>query len=213
MARRPRAKEAADDVRTRILISANRLFAAKGVESTSLQDIADEVGVRKQSLLYYFPNKDDLHKNVLERLLSHWNEVLPRLFVASSTVRGRIENLLSAVIAFFAEDPDRARLLTREMLDRPDAMRRMMSQHTSVWMKMVCDSLRQGQSDGMIRPDLDPEAFVLNAIHLVLAGVAHHQVMGVLLDGKSTIDRYAAELIRLVRSGILRERHSEAARA
>jgi TetR/AcrR family transcriptional regulator len=210
MARRPKSKGVSDDVRTEALKAATRLFANKGFESTSLQDIADEVGVRKQSLLYYFPNKQDLHRHVLSRLLSHWNEQLPQLFVAAPTVRKRIEDLLSAVVAFFAEDPDRARLLIREMLDRPDDMRRLLSDNSQVWMKLLTDALRQGQRDGQIRADLDPEVFVVQAVHLILAGVAHHDVMGVFLEETPrNMGRYTVELLRLARTGAVRERQAK----
>ena len=39
------------DVRAKILTAATRLFAQKGVDGTSLQEISDAVGVRTPSLL------------------------------------------------------------------------------------------------------------------------------------------------------------------
>jgi AcrR family transcriptional regulator len=46
--------------REKILESSVRLFGRDGYEGTSLDDVAAEVGVRKQTLLYYFPSKADL---------------------------------------------------------------------------------------------------------------------------------------------------------
>jgi AcrR family transcriptional regulator len=42
------------------------LFGTRGVDAVSLDEIAREVGVRKQTVLYWFPSKDDLVDAVLE---------------------------------------------------------------------------------------------------------------------------------------------------
>jgi len=52
--------------RQRILDAATDLFGLRGVEAVSLDVIAGEVGVAKQTLLYWFPSKDDLVQAVLE---------------------------------------------------------------------------------------------------------------------------------------------------
>lgn len=51
--------------RERILDAATDLFGVRGVEAVSLDVIASEVGVAKQTLLYWFPSKDDLVQAVL----------------------------------------------------------------------------------------------------------------------------------------------------
>ena len=46
--------------RRTLLEEAVRQFGAKGYDGTSLESVASAVGVRKQTLLYYFPTKDAL---------------------------------------------------------------------------------------------------------------------------------------------------------
>ena len=48
-------------MRDRILSEAMHLAASRGFEATSIQAIADAVGIRKQSLLYHFSSKEILH--------------------------------------------------------------------------------------------------------------------------------------------------------
>ena len=52
--------------RQRILDAAIDLFGARGVDAVSLDEIARDVGVRKQTVLYWFPSKPDLVDAVLE---------------------------------------------------------------------------------------------------------------------------------------------------
>ena len=58
-------RDAGRPTRNRILDAALDLFGTRGVEAVSLDDIAAEVGVRKQTVLYWFPSKDDLLDAVL----------------------------------------------------------------------------------------------------------------------------------------------------
>ncbi|MBP8212070.1 MAG: TetR/AcrR family transcriptional regulator, partial [Ilumatobacteraceae bacterium] len=51
--------------RERILDAATDMFGVRGVDAVSLDMIAADVGVAKQTLLYWFPSKDDLVQAVL----------------------------------------------------------------------------------------------------------------------------------------------------
>lgn len=53
--------------RERILEAALEVFAEHGDRGTSLQEIADRVGVKLPSLMYYFPSRDELLLAVVER--------------------------------------------------------------------------------------------------------------------------------------------------
>ncbi len=52
--------------RERVLDAALDLFGTRGVDAVSLDEIAREVGVRKQTVLYWFASKDELVDGVLE---------------------------------------------------------------------------------------------------------------------------------------------------
>lgn len=192
------------DVRAQILGAATRLFAAQGYGATSLAEIAEAVGVRKASLLYHFPSKEALHQRVLDNLLSHWNETLPRLLEAVAG-EDRFDALLEETVRFFLADRDRARLLMREALDRPDAMRARLRVAVRPWMNVIAASIVRGQEHGELRADADPEAYLVQVIHLVVGGVATADTLGVLLSAEgeaADIDRLTRELKRVARSSL-----------
>ncbi|RBY87785.1 TetR/AcrR family transcriptional regulator [Blastococcus sp. TF02A-30] len=57
-------RQHADEV---ILDRAAALFARQGFAKTSVQDVADAVGLSKAGLLHHYPSKDALHRSVLEQ--------------------------------------------------------------------------------------------------------------------------------------------------
>jgi len=185
-------------VRTKILEEATRRFAAQGVDGTSLQQIADAVGVAKPSLLYHFPSKDALHRSVLEHLLSGWSEVVPHLLRAVAR-EDRFDAILDATIEFFAADPDRARLLLREALDRPLEMRELLVTNAAPWLGLIAESIHKAQAQGSMRPDIDPAAYVVQIIHLVVGTFTTGITLQPLLGGNGTKKRAATVEARLVR--------------
>ncbi len=187
------------EIRERILEEAIRLFAARGYDGTPLQAIADAVGIRKQSLLYHYPSKEDLRRSVLEQVLAHWNDVLPHLLQAASSSHGQFDGVLGEMVAFFNADPDRARLLLREILDRPRETRELMGRLIQPWVRVTCDYIRKGQERGRLRADVDPEAYVNQVINLLIASIATFEALGA-----TDCERNLAELVRVAKSGLFR---------
>lgn len=66
----------AASTRERILDAALALFADRGVEATALDAVAAEVGVRKQTLLYWFPSKEQLLFGVVDHAVEQLGAVL-----------------------------------------------------------------------------------------------------------------------------------------
>jgi len=190
----------ATDVRERILTEATRLFAARGFDGASLQDISDAVGIRKQSLLYHFSSKDVLRLSVLAYLLERWNDVLPRLLVAATSPEGQFDAVVNETVRFLTEDPDRARLLIREVLDRPTDMSVLINEHVRPWVNIICNYIRKGQQQGTVHPAVSPEAYVVNCMTLLLSSVAIHECLSA-ADPK-LFDSHIRELLRIAKSSL-----------
>ena len=74
---RPSSKNAqkmSDDIRSgtraRILEVAQKLFAERGYDGSSLREIAERVGVTKAALYYYFPSKEEIVRALADRLFA-----------------------------------------------------------------------------------------------------------------------------------------------
>lgn len=198
------------DIPQRILEQATRLFAARGFVGASLRDIAKEVGIRKPSLLYHFSSKDELRRKVLEEQLGRWNEVLPRLLVAATSGPQQFDAVVLETIAFFRDDPDRARLILREVLDYPEEVKPLLEKHVLPWAQLVANYIRKGQEAGRVRLDVDAEAYIFNMIHLLVAGIASHDAISALLgndqDSEVLLERHIKEMVRVAKASLFMPR-------
>ena len=192
-------------MRTEILTQATRLFAEQGYDGTSVQEIADAVGIRKPSLLYHFKSKDELRQQVLAQMLAHWNAVLPGLLLRASTEE-RFDATMEALTEFFVADPDRARLFLRETLDRPESMQAMLTEFVKPWVDLLGAQLERAKSQGLVQPDVDPQAYAVEVITMAVGGTAVIDTLRDILPDDSargsTRSRHARELIRIARASL-----------
>jgi TetR/AcrR family transcriptional regulator len=195
------ARAAEQDVRASVVVAATRLFAASGFEGTALQDIADAVGVSKPAVLHHFPSKELVRQAVLDGILTHWNDTLPRLLLAATASADRFDAVFGELHRFFASSPDRARLVVREALDRPTELRRLLKGPVRVWLDAVSRYIQAGQEGGRHFPDVDAGAYVVHVVQLVISASASAAVLSSVLEEPSRI-RYDRELARIARASL-----------
>lgn len=196
--RRPRG-----DVRAQILKVATRLLAAHGFEGTTLQAVADEVGIRKPSVLHHFPSKEALHDGVINDILEHWNKLVPQI-MRSATCANRFDALTRELIGFFTEDRDRARVLVRETLDRPREFRELFLEHVLPWLMLIGSGVREGQRRGDYRPEVDPEEYLLKILQLIIVSIATGEVLAQPSseEPREKLERQLGELLRIARTSL-----------
>lgn len=118
-----RAKKSTAD---RILDSAERRFAQRGYDATSLGDIADDVKIRAPSLYKHFESKRALYAAVLERLLAPYVELVGKLLVPPEDAEDASANLL-AVVKHYMHTPNLARVVQHATLAEGEELELLVS--------------------------------------------------------------------------------------
>jgi AcrR family transcriptional regulator len=191
-----------DDVKTRILAAATRHFSAAGYAATSIQRVASDAGVTRPTLVYHFGSKEGLRDAVIDQLLGHWKDTIPAILTAATSRGDRFQAALDVFLRFFAEEPHRARLLVREMLDRPEAMRELFRTHLQPFTALLTDALRAGRAKGSYPADLDPEAYILHVLTAALGTLAVGAATEAVLVEPPTEARRLDELVRIARTAL-----------
>ncbi|EUA50958.1 bacterial regulatory s, tetR family protein [Mycobacterium xenopi 3993] len=64
------------DTRERIQDVARELFLQQGVQRTSLQDIADKLGITKPALYYHFASREELIRSIVQPLIDEGEQFI-----------------------------------------------------------------------------------------------------------------------------------------
>lgn len=105
-----------DQLRTDITAQAVRLFAECGFEGTSIALVAESVGISKQNLLYYFPNKLALYRHVLDEVLDEWLARMSALDDDSQEPADLLRAYIRAKLRFSRERPWGSRVYAMEVI-------------------------------------------------------------------------------------------------
>ena len=161
-----RRAEAREETRNRLLEAAAVEFAAHGVQGARVQAITDRAGVAAGTLYAHFKDKDTLFEELVQSGAQLVIENFRRLRESEATQEARDLRGIESVVAFAEYYAGMFRLLlSRGSADgvAREAMDAVVENRASV--------LREGQEEGWVRPDLNPElaarAEVGAAYHLI----------------------------------------------
>lgn len=170
MARKDPVSVRRGDTRERILDSATTMFGTRGFDAVSLDHIASDVGVAKQTVLYWFSSKEDLIQHVLARTAAELTVVVEAAIRA--TVDDPLERIEAVVHAVFRSAVRRPALLglLREMSRLPTQSTQLTGTQLQPLVDRAIDWMRHEMSAGRLRMG-HPE-IVVALVYATITGVA-----------------------------------------
>jgi AcrR family transcriptional regulator len=160
------AQTAAKPRKEEILDVATRLFAERGYEGTSMNDVAERVGMRKASLFYHFATKDALYEAVLDRLVASMQAALEQVYTQSGSYAERLEAVTDTVVGVLGSHQYAARLLMREAMDWGPMMKGKLLDRILEVLDASAAWVRVGQEAGVFVEG--------DAKHIVLSALGMH---------------------------------------
>jgi AcrR family transcriptional regulator len=156
------------ETRDRILDAADRVFTRRGTASGRTQEIADEAGVNKALVHYYFGTKAALADAIFARALGM---LVPRIFgILADPSRGieeKVPAIVKEQIDFHSARPYIAGYMVAELHAAPERIARMMKAHGRIPLDVLRRQLQEGARAGRLRR-ISPEQFVANMMGLLL---------------------------------------------
>lgn len=181
--------------RDAILDGAEQLFSERGFARTTIKQIGRQAGVNSALLYYYFVDKDQLYRAVLERFVSR---LVARTMAGSTRDGGPVARLRAFVAAqadALAANPHFPRLLVRELVDFDAAHAvEQIQLLAATSFRRLCGLIEEGQRAGVFRRDVDPRFAAISTISQVAYFFVARPAVGILLGAGP--DGPAPEVVR-----------------
>jgi TetR/AcrR family transcriptional regulator len=141
-----------------ILAAAEEEFADKGLAGARVDAIAEQSGVNKRMLYYYFGSKENLYVAVLERAYGAMRQTERELNLTDLDPLDAIRKLVEFKFDYYLEHPTIIRLLSGENMQNAKFLkrsRRLRDMHNSL-ANVLRAVLVAGQKRGSVKPGIDP---------------------------------------------------------
>lgn len=151
-----------------ILKAAEHEFVLNGFKGTSVQAIANRAGLPKANIHYYFKNKNNLYRAVLEYITQLWNEVLSDISADDDPAQVLHEFIRTKVQLSYTH-PRASKLFAMEIIQGAPHIREHIRMDMRKWVRSKTQVFDQWIAAGKMDP-IDP----VHLIFMIWATTQHY---------------------------------------
>jgi len=151
----------------RILAAARKVFLQKGMAGARMQDIADEAGINKALLHYYFRSKEKLFEKIFAELSRYFFPKLAMIIESDDPLFKKIEMFVEEYIDQMRQTPYLPIFVLNEVNRQPRAFIKRMMGNRRLPVRKFLGDVQTEIRKGKIRP-VDPAQLLLNIISLCI---------------------------------------------
>ena len=195
-----------DERRRRLILEASRLFGSRGYNGTTLEDVAQADGIRKQTLLYYFPNKDSLFNACIDELAARLAATLRDGLEQPTESWERVESVIRSIFRLAEEWPQFPQLAREATRHSPDVVGRIAARLEPLRKRAIVFLARE-MREGRFRSQ-DPGLLLFTLYGAVVSSLTEAGVLRVVTGEDSSahaLRQREGELIEFVKRALVPE--------
>lgn len=152
----------------KIIQAARLVFMRKGFTGARMQDIADEAGINKALLHYYFRNKEKLFEVIFREAFDTLIPQVEDVFNADLEFFDKIRGLARAYITMATENPYLPIFVLNQMHTDPEHFRKVFGKVSGrIPLPRFRQEISHAVKEGLILP-IEPHQLIMNIISLCL---------------------------------------------
>jgi TetR/AcrR family transcriptional regulator len=170
-----------DNTEVKILTAARKVFLERGFDGARMQHIADEAGINKALLHYYYRSKDKLFEAIFRDAFKTFLPAVGEIMKKEMTLRNKISSFIDHYYALLMSNPELPVFILHEIQRNPATLAGMIMNHISP--DHILKTLRADMKTYGCRA-IDPKQLLVNMISMIAFPFAARPLMQkILFDG------------------------------
>ena len=152
------------DTEARILEAARLVFFKQGMAGARMQDIANQAGVNKALLHYYFRSKDKLFQTIFIQAFQTMLASFKEIIVSPVGIREKLEAFIHIYISNMRQNPYLPLFIINDINKNPDSFpKQLIPQHNQVDLRQLFVQAQKEIEEGKIAP-FKPLHLIMNVL-------------------------------------------------
>ena len=188
----------------KIYEAARRIFILKGMEGARMQEIADEAGMNKALLHYYFRSKENLFKAVFKDTFSKFFVKVKNTLSADTSAKVKLNDFIDNYIDLIQANPYVPQFIISEINRDPKMLKTMMFEAGIEPQKILELLLNEVHSGNLSK--LDPRHIVISLLGMLVFPFVARPILQMVYfnDDKVAYDRFLNERKDIVKNMIFK---------
>jgi len=192
-----------DSTEDKILEAAKNVFVAKGMEGARMQEIADEAGINKALLHYYFRSKERLFEAIFSEIIKFAFPKITRIAQSEEPIINKIEQVIDAYIELLIKHPFIPGFIIKELNRDPSGLFKLVVKF-GLNPQVIFDQIQLAMDRGEII-QMPPRHLAANIISMCIFPFAARPLVSFVLfkDDQKALDAFYAERADIIKQFVI----------
>jgi len=136
----------------RILRAAETVFAERGFSGSSMDSIANKAELSKQNLIYYFPSKAVLYRNVLKNVIDLWMDKMSLIEAPGVSPVDVMKTYVWQKLELSRHYPDASKVFAHEIINGAPILKDYLLSRVKPQFELDVSIVNRWIDEGLVKP-------------------------------------------------------------
>ncbi len=192
-----------DSTEDKILEAAKNVFVSKGMEGARMQEIADEAGINKALLHYYFRTKERLFEAIFAEIIKFAFPKITRIVQSDISIVAKIEQVIDAYIDLLIKHPFIPGFVLKELNRDPSGLFKLVVKF-GLNPQVIFDEIQLAMDRGEII-QMPPRHLAANIISMCIFPFAARPIISFILfkDDQKALNAFYGERADIIKQFVI----------
>ena len=192
-----------DTTEEKILEAAKNVFVSKGMDGARMQEIADEAGINKALLHYYFRSKERLFEAIFSQIIKLAFPKIMNVVHSDAGIVSKIEQVIDAYIDLLLRHPFIPGFVLKELNRDPSGLFKMVVKF-GFNPQIIYDQLQEAMDRGEITR-MDPRQLAANILSMCIFPFAARPILSFVMfsDDPAGLEAFFAERATVIKQFVI----------